>query len=196
MKELPNVADGVLKKARMAVERKCQKSSVAVDGKEGEGENARVGNTGEGEEDVKVLFTQRNCVFQKSGMRVCARKVSRMGLIPARVWGGQALKIAPPERLKLKRQMAAAAGKKESFSPPLFLDANRSEVEQEFSTMATLFWAEGVRTGQMKGRAPEGVEKADIRRSMIGQVKRFAGVVACKTRDLATKWPQWHTLAF
>ena len=37
------------------------------------------------------------------------------------------------------RQMAAAAGKKESVSLPLFMEVNGLDVEEELSTMATLF---------------------------------------------------------
>ena len=44
------------------------------------------------------------------------RKLLRMCWIPARGSGGQAVGISTPERLKVRRQMAAAAGKKESVS--------------------------------------------------------------------------------
>ena len=37
-----------------------------------------------------------------------------MGLVFARVWGGPSVGIAPTDRLKSRRQMEAAAGKKES----------------------------------------------------------------------------------
>ena len=45
--------------------------------------------------------------------RTGVRKLLRTGLFPARAWTGQAVGIAPTERLKLRRQMAAAAGAKE-----------------------------------------------------------------------------------
>ena len=44
----------------------------------------------------------------------------RMGMLLARVWRGQAVGISPTERLKLRRQMAAAAGKKESVFLSLY----------------------------------------------------------------------------
>ena len=47
------------------------------------------------------------------------RKLLRTVL--ARGWGGEAVGVAPRERLKLRRQMAAAAGKKESVSLSLFM---------------------------------------------------------------------------
>ena len=47
--------------------------------------------------------------------------------------------IAPTETLKSRTQMAAAAGKKESVLS-LFMKVNNLEVEEDLSTMATLFW--------------------------------------------------------
>ena len=56
--------------------------------------------------------------------------------------------MAPTERLKLRRQMAAASGKKSTTSLSLFMEAYGLEVEEELSTMATQYWAEGVWTGK------------------------------------------------
>ena len=58
-------------------------------------------------------------MLQKNCVRIGERKLLRRWL-PARAWGGQAVGIAPTERLKLRRQMAAAAGKKESVSFSFF----------------------------------------------------------------------------
>ena len=44
--------------------------------------------------------------------------------------------------------MAAAAGKKSTTSLSLFMEAHGFEVEEELSTMATQYWAEGVWTGK------------------------------------------------
>ena len=55
--------------------------------------------------------------------------------------------IALIERLKLRRQMPAA-GKKESVSFSPFLEVNNWEVEEEFSSMATIACAEGVSLGR------------------------------------------------
>ena len=52
------------------------------------------------------------------------------------------------ERLKLRRQTAAAAGKKSTTSLCLFMEACGLEVKEEFSIMATQYWAEGVWTGR------------------------------------------------
>ena len=64
---------------------------------------------------------RKNRVFQKNYMIAGVRKVLRTVLVPARALRGKAVGMAPTERLKLRRQMAAAAGKKESVS--LSLDA-------------------------------------------------------------------------
>ena len=40
-------------------------------------------------------------------------KLSRAGMMPARTWGVHAVEMASTERLKLRRQMVATAGKKE-----------------------------------------------------------------------------------
>ena len=66
--------------------------------------------------DVR-LSGKINRVCQKNYMMIGVRKLLRTGLVPATAWRGQAVGIAPTERLKLRRQMAAAAaGKKESVS--------------------------------------------------------------------------------
>ena len=56
--------------------------------------------------------------------------------------------MAPTEKLKLRRQMAAAASMKESVSLSFFMLVNNLEVDEELSTVATLAWAEGTRTGR------------------------------------------------
>ena len=85
---------------------------------------------------VRFSLIKKNKAFQKIYMKVETKKLSRMGLVPARACGAHAVGIAPTERLKLRRQMAAAAGKK-GASLSLFLETYGLEVEQELSTMAT-----------------------------------------------------------
>ena len=69
-------------------------------------------------------------VFQINYMRTGVTKLLRVGLVPARGWGGHAVGIAPAQRLKLWRRMAAAVGKKESVSLSLFFEVNSLEVEE------------------------------------------------------------------
>ena len=54
-----------------------------------------------------------------------------------RTWGAHAVGMSPTEMLKLRRQMAAAAGKKSTTSLSLFMEAHGLEVEDEISTIAT-----------------------------------------------------------
>ena len=46
-------------------------------------------------------------------MKVGVEKLLRAGMMPARTWRAHAVGMSSSERLKLRRQMAAAAGKKE-----------------------------------------------------------------------------------
>ena len=52
--------------------------------------------------------------------------------------------------LKLRWQLSAAAGKKESVSSSFFMEVKNREVEEDLPTMATIFWAEGVWMGNME----------------------------------------------
>ena len=110
--------------------------------------------------DVTFSFARRNRL-QKNYMRIAARKLLRIGLVLARVWGRQAVDISPMERLKLRRQMAAAAGKKKTVSSSLFMNIYDLKVEEDLSTMAALFLGGRCVDDQMGKRAAEGVEEAD-----------------------------------
>ena len=111
--------------------------------------------------DVRFSLIRKHRIFQKNYRRTGVRKLLRTVL--ARAWRGEAVGIAPRERLKLRRQMAAAAGKKESVSLSPFMEVNNLEVEEELSTVATLDWAEGVWLGRWEKRAAKGWEEADLR---------------------------------
>ena len=65
---------------------------------------------------VRFSLIKRNKAFQKSYMKLGAKKLFKTGLVPARAWEAHAVGIAPTARLKLRKWMAAAAGKKESTS--------------------------------------------------------------------------------
>ena len=79
----------------------------------------------------------------------------RAGMTPARTWGAHAVGMSPTERLKLVRQMAAAAGKKSTTSLSLFMEAHGLGVEDELSTMAIQYWAEGAWTGKWSNELKE-----------------------------------------
>ena len=106
--------------------------------------------------------------------------------------------IAPTERLKLRRKMAAAACKKKSVSLSLFMEVNSLEVEEELSTMATLFCAKGV-CGWEDGREREqktAWRKLGFRSAEMETGERAWRSSDAQTRALGIKWPQWYTLMF
>ena len=97
--------------------------------------------------NVRFSLIKKNGSFQKNYMRVGVKKLLRAGMMPARTWRAHAVGMSPTERFRLRRQMAAAAGKKSTAPLSLFMEAYGQEVEEELSTMATQYWAEGVWTG-------------------------------------------------
>ena len=137
---------------------------------------------------MRFSLLKKNRAFQKSYMKVGVKKLPRAGMIPARAWGIHSVGMSPTERLKFRRQVAAAAGKKESTTSLSFvMEAYGLEVEEELSTMATQYWRH---------------ERKEAWRRQIQevrtwkQVRGLAGAVMCETHDLGIKWPYWHTLVF
>ena len=92
----------------------------------------------------RFSLIKKNKAFQKSYMKVGVKKLLLAGTMPVRSWGVHSLGMAPTERLKLRRQMAAAAaaGKKSTNSLSFFMEADGLEVKEELSTLATQYWAE------------------------------------------------------
>ena len=58
-------------------------------------------------DDVRFSLIKKNRVFQKNYVRIGVGTLLRTGFVLARGLGGQAVGVAPTERLKLRRQMAA-----------------------------------------------------------------------------------------
>ena len=113
-------------------------------------------------------------------MKVVVKKLLRAGMMPARTGGAHAVGMSPTERLKMRRQMAAAAGKKSTTSLSLFMEAYGVEVEEEPSTMAIQYWAEGVWAGKW---SLEQIREVQTWKQVTG----LAGAVMCETRDLGIK---------
>ena len=61
---------------------------------------------------VRFSIIKENKAFQKNYMKVGVKKLLRAAMMPARTWRVHAVGMSPTERLKLRRQMAAAARKK------------------------------------------------------------------------------------
>ena len=117
-------------------------------------------------------------------------------MTPARAWRVRAVGMAPTEGLKWRRQMAATAGKKSTTSLSLFMEAFGLEVEEELSTLATQYWAEGVWTGKWYHEQREAWMKQVREVQMWRQERGPAGAEPCETCDLGIRWPSWHTLIF
>ena len=92
--------------------------------------------------------------------------------------------------------MAAAAGKKSTTSLSLFVETHGLEVEEELSTMASQYWAEGVWIGKLCHEQKEAWMRQVREVQTWKQEKGLAGAVMCETRDLGITWPYWHTLIF
>ena len=76
--------------------------------------------------------------------------------------------------------MAAAADKGSTTSLSLFMEACGLEVEEELTTKAIQFWAEGVWTGKKESRAKKkSLDEADSRSSNVE-----AGERACWSSDV------------
>ena len=90
--------------------------------------------------------------------------------------------------------MAAAAGKKRTTSLSLFMETYGLEVEEELSTMATQYWAEGVWMGKSSHEQKEAWMRQIREVQAWNQVRGPAGAVMRETRDQGIKWP--HTLVF
>ena len=99
------------------------------------------------------------------------------------------------EVINLRRQMAAAAGMKSTTSLSLFMETHGLD-EEELSTMATQYWADGVWIGKLCHEHKEAWMRQVREVQTWKQVKGLAGAVMCETRDLGITWPHWHTLNF
>ena len=125
---------------------------------------------------VRFSLIKKNKAFQKSYMKVGVKKLLRMCVVPARAWRAHAVGIVSTERLNVRRQMAATAGKKESTSLSVFLQAYGLEVEEELSTMATQTWAEGAWIGKWHTEQQEAcMDEADFRGSDVEKGERTCG---------------------
>ena len=147
--------------------------------------------------NVRFSLINKNKAVQKNDMNVGVKKLLRAGMVPARTWWVHAVETAPTESSKLRRQMAAAAGKKSTTSLSLFMmEAFGPEVEEELSTLATQYWAEGVWTGKWCTEQKEAWLNQIREVQMWRHVRGPAGAVMCETRVLGMKWPHWRTFIF
>ena len=74
---------------------------------------------------------------------------------------------------------AAAAGKKSTTSLSLFMEAFGLEEEEELSTVAIQYWAEGVWTGKWRREQKRSVDEANSRSSDVETGER-----TCRSSDV------------
>ena len=84
---------------------------------------------------VRFSLLKKNEAFQKSYPKVGVKKLLRAGMMPGSTWG----------RPCSQQQQQQAQRVTTSLS--LFMEAYGLEGEEELSTMATQYWAEGFWTG-------------------------------------------------
>ena len=144
---------------------------------------------------MRFSIKKKNKSFRKNYMKVGVKKWLRSGMMPARTWGAHAVGMAP-ERLKMRRQMAAAAGKRSTTSLSLLMETYGLEVEEELSAMAVQCWAEGAWTRKWSHEQKETWMRQIREVQTWKQVKGPAGAVTCETRDLDIKWPYRQILVF
>ena len=105
-------------------------------------EPKKLGMKEEARKKCKVGFSlsKKNKASQKNCMKLDVKKLLRAGMAQRRTWGAHAAGMTPGKIKKLRRQMAAAAGKKCTTSLSLFMEAFCLELEEQLS-MATQTWA-------------------------------------------------------
>ena len=97
---------------------------------------------------MRFSIVKKSKAFKTNYKKVGVKQLLRAGMMPARTCWAHAVGMSPTERLKLRRQMATAAGKRSTTSLSLFMEVFGLEVGDEISTIATQFWAEGEWTGK------------------------------------------------
>ena len=104
--------------------------------------------------------------------------------------------MVPARRLNNEEANGGCCGRKENDLPFLFVETYGREVEEELSTMATQYWAEGGQIGKCCHEQKKPWMRQIQEVQTWKQVRGPAGAVMCEIRDLGIKWPQRHTLMF
>ena len=146
------------------------------------------------------MIIKKNNAFQKNYMKVGVKKLLRAGMMPARTWWCMQVRDKSNGKVEIEETDGSccgqAADKKSTTLLSLFMEAKGLEVEEELSTMATQYLAEGVWTGKWSHEQKEAWMRQIREVQTWKQVRGPAGAVMCETRDLGIKWPYWHTLVF
>ena len=81
-------------------------------------------------------------------MKAGVMKLLRAGMVPARTWGVHAVGISSNSKIQFEETDGSSGGQRNTSSLSLFVEASGLEVEEDLSTLATQYWAEGVWTGK------------------------------------------------
>ena len=87
--------------------------------------------------------------------------------MPARTWRVHAVGVAPTERFKLRRQMAAAAGKKGTTSLYLFMEVFGIVVEEENFYFGRPVLGRRSFDGEVVPRTKRSLDESDLRGSNV-----------------------------
>ena len=108
-------------------------------------------------------------------------------MMPARTWFGEPHAVGGVSygEAKIEKTDGSCNRQKSATLLSFFVETYGPEAEEELSTMATQYWAEGVWTRKMESRAERSLDEANSRRSHVetGE-RRPAGAVMCESRDL------------
>ena len=107
------------------------------------------------------------------------KKLLRAGMMPARTWGADALGMAPTERFKLRRQLAAAAGKKKyDFIVLVHRDIRPRSGRRAFHRGYSVLGRKSM-DKKMEARAKRSLDEADS-----GGPNVETGERACRSSDV------------
>ena len=112
-----------------------------------ENEDQTAGRRRRREERSAIFAYQENQVFHENYMRTGERMLWRTGLVPARAWRGQAVSIVTAEKAEVEEASGSSSRKEGVGFALTYHGSEQLEVEEEFSTLATLARAQGVWLG-------------------------------------------------
>ena len=129
----------------------------------------------EKEVQSEILSYQQEGSLPENFVKTGAKKILRAGMVPARTWRVHAVGIAPTERDRWQQERA------KTVQPLLLLlvEAYGLEVEEDLSTLATQYWAEGVWTAKKVPRTKRSVNEGNSRSSIVE-----AGERTCRSSDV------------
>ena len=133
--------------------------------------------------------------FRKVYMEKGTNKVLRMAVVPGRVWGSNALDMAPSQRENIY-EGDRPVQKKPSISLSLFLDWRLTTLRSStnLARAATCFWAQAAWTRQWADYMREAWKSQVWEATSWTTVRRPAGAVFCEMKAPGLAVPCWQVL--